>query len=159
MKPYDQRQRYGKTNFALLIEGNKHYELAASIITTGTVLDAGAGFGTLKEYLPEGVTYKGIDATQWIVDAGTNGVTFANVMNAKGKADYVIAFGILETCEDLNAMATKLKSLANVMVLSSCINRSNNNTFKAHTREDITAAFGAVEFIDGNDETFIKCVI
>lgn len=149
MKPYDDFHRKVAQPNALLVTTNKHYRFAGAIVS-GSVLDAGAGFQTLKDYILADCVYTAIDATQWVCDLG--GATFGDVMDYSLKHDYVCAFGILETADDLNAMAAKLKSLANVAVLFSFI-KVGDKVFKAYTDEQLTAAFGDCTFESAGSQT------
>ena len=63
MNIYDKYKSRGTSPSALFIAGTHQYEFAKEIIVEGSVLDVGAGFCALKDYLPKEVQYLGIDKT------------------------------------------------------------------------------------------------
>jgi SAM-dependent methyltransferase len=160
MIPYDARSKMPCKVTALYLTSDKQYQFASKQIDSGIVLDVGCGVGTLAKHLKQDVKYVGIDATQWCVDECVKGkldVTFFDVMNYTGKkADYVCAFGVLETSPNLKALADKLKSLAKKAVLFSFTESGCGGDFKNHSRDQIELAFGEVEFFDGDDETYCR---
>lgn len=139
MQPWDDRRKFGKSNRALLITSKAHYLFAKDIIKEGSVLDVGAGFCTLKEYLPNTVTYIPIDATTWVCEAGF--ASKMDVMDCETAADYVCAFGVLETAPDIELLVEKLKSLTKVELLTSYLSSTNNDEFKSYTDEQMMELF------------------
>jgi len=146
MNIYDKYKSRGTSPSALFIAGTHQYAFAKEIITSGSVLDVGAGFCTLKEWLPKEVQYMGIDSTEWVADAGS--AFHCDVMDYDGnKVDYVCAFGIFESFTDLKPLAIKLKSLSKKTILFT-FNEHTGSSFNAHSKKEVLDAFGECEFVD-----------
>jgi len=156
MLPYDTRESIGNRPSALLLAG-KHQYLYAQKIVTGSVLDVGAGFCTLKEYLKD-CDYTAIDGTEWIAKIG--GATYCDIMDYESEPfDYVCAFGVIESFDDLKPLADKLKSLAKYSVLFSFTPKCIREGLHDHTKEQVIESFGNCSFEPKpiNGEFFGRC--
>jgi len=128
--------------------GSLRFEEVAKIVS-GDVLDVGCGFGGLESYLKD-CTYTGIDALPW-----TSGACI-DVMDYTKQHDWVVALGIVETCEDLPALAEKLKSLAKIGVVVSSCTRCNP-PFISYSEQDMLGVFGGEVIHLDEEEILIIC--
>jgi len=147
MQPYDDLfAKHGATARSTngCSPANPHYFWCAErVAPNSSVLDVGSGLGWLKPHLPEGVTYKGIDACQGLAES--TGDEHCDILSYTGdKVDYVCCFGVLvkndprEQPVNLQAVADKLKSLANVAVLFAvCLD--------GFSLQEVETAFGGLD--------------
>ena len=146
MLPYDNNEHFGISTKSVLVNYNFHFRFAKKYIKSGSVLDVGAGFCNLKDWLPLEVNYKAIDATKWICDAGE--ATYCDIMDYDGEqVDYICIFGVFESFKDLKPLADKLKLIAKKEILF-CFTPAADieNYFYQHTYESVIEAFGECVF-------------
>jgi 2-polyprenyl-3-methyl-5-hydroxy-6-metoxy-1,4-benzoquinol methylase len=172
---YLANEEHGRTSRALCIPDPKLHQARLRLtwhmlqaLQLASVLDVGCGFGDLRSGLMPGVTYTGIDVTEWIVATAKQENPHINIERhdalaylsaAKANSfDAVVSLGMLSTVakDDAPWLLREMKRVAARVVVVSWLDADEyRGHFNAWTHPDIEQPLGkfkALSSLMGDNE-------